>query len=100
MSPFAADPPITPGEAGAAWTFDPVVVASLVVVAWAYGYGVHRLWIGGRGRGVGSGRVMAFSCGLLALGTALLSPVGALGHTLFAAHMIQHLMLMLVAAPL
>ena len=100
MSPSALEPLVRPGEALAAWTVDPVVIVSLLLTGWAYGYGVHRLWAKGRGRGVSSGQVFAFWAGIAALGAALLSPVDALAHALFAAHMIQHLMLVLVAAPL
>ncbi|MDQ3784911.1 MAG: cytochrome c oxidase assembly protein [Actinomycetota bacterium] len=100
MNPLAVEPPIGPGQVLGAWTFDPVVVVALLLAAWAYGCGVHRLWAKGRGRGVSSPQVTAFFTGLVALVVALLSPVAALGHTLFAAHMVQHLILVLVAAPL
>ena len=100
MNPLAAAPLVGPAGVAAAWTFDPVVVVALLLAAWAYGYGVQRLWSRGRGRGVGYGHVAAFFSGLAALAVALVSPVAALGHTLFAAHMVQHLILMLVAAPL
>lgn len=100
MNPIAIGQPVGPGEVLTAWTFDPVVVVSLLLTAWAYGYGVHRLWAKGRGRGVSVAQASAFSAGLAALTVALSSPVGALGHTLFAAHMVQHLILVLVAAPL
>jgi cytochrome c oxidase assembly factor CtaG/cytochrome c2 len=43
---------------------------------------------------------VAFWSGWGTLGVALISPVHALGTVLFAAHMVQHEMLMLVAAPL
>jgi putative membrane protein len=43
---------------------------------------------------------MAFGGGWLVLCVALLSPLHALGHFLFSAHMLQHELLMLVAAPL
>src|SRR3954464_14477440 len=47
-----------------------------------------------------AGESLAFWSGWLALGVALVSPVHALGAVLFSAHMIQHEVLMLVAAPL
>ena len=49
---------------------------------------------------VGSSRVIAFGLGLLAVFLALVSPIDALGSVLFTGHMIQHLLLMVVAAPL
>jgi putative membrane protein len=71
------------------------------VTALLYLAGVRRIW---RQIGVGQGmrrwEVMAFAGGWLALVVALVSPLDALGSALFAAHMTQHEVLMLVAAPL
>ena len=47
-----------------------------------------------------SWRIAAFAGGLAALWIAVASPVSHLDHHLLTAHMIQHLLLMLVAAPL
>jgi putative membrane protein len=47
-----------------------------------------------------SGRIAAFAGGLAALWIAVASPVSHLDHHLLTAHMFQHLLLMLVAAPL
>jgi cytochrome c oxidase assembly factor CtaG len=54
----------------------------------------------GRGRGVTLRAVAVFAAGWTALCAALLSPLDALGQQLFSAHMLQHEVLMLVAAPL
>src|SRR5262249_59928246 len=55
----------------------------------------------GRGpRGRPPWRLAAAGAGWLALAAALLSPLASLGHVLFSAHMVQHLLLMAVAAPL
>jgi putative membrane protein len=63
--------------------------------------GVMRLWArAGRGHGVGTPRVAAFAAGWIALAVALVSPLDALGTGLFSAHMVQHEVLMIVAAPL
>jgi putative membrane protein len=54
-----------------------------------------------RGRAVPVGRQTAFVAGVLSLALALLSPLDDLSdHYLFTAHMLQHLLLILVAAPL
>ena len=45
-------------------------------------------------------RMLAFGAGLLAIVIALVSPVDALSEELFSVHMVQHLLLTLVAAPL
>jgi putative membrane protein len=47
-----------------------------------------------------SWRIAAFAGGLAALWVAVASPVSHLDHHLLTAHMVQHLLLMLVAAPL
>jgi cytochrome c oxidase assembly factor CtaG len=83
------------------WTFEPVTVALLLVSLWVYAAGVLRLWDrAGRGRGLPTWRVVSFGAGVLAIAVALLSPVDWLAEQLFSAHMIQHELLMLVAAPL
>jgi putative membrane protein len=75
------------------WTFEPAVVISLVTAAIVYGRG--RLRLGSRPR-----RTAAFAAGLAVVAVALLSPLDAQASTRFAAHMVQHLLLMVVAAPL
>ncbi|MGH2810635.1 MAG: cytochrome c oxidase assembly protein, partial [Actinomycetota bacterium] len=47
-----------------------------------------------------SRRTAALGAGVVVAGAALLSPLNALAHELFSAHMVQHLLLMLAAAPL
>jgi putative membrane protein len=49
---------------------------------------------------VGAWRAGAYYAGLAALFIALVSPVDAVGAALFSVHMTQHLLLMMVAAPL
>jgi cytochrome c oxidase assembly factor CtaG len=84
-----------------AWSFEPVVVAGLALTAWAYSRGVRELWRrAGGGRGIGHGRVGCFVAALLVLVGALVSPLDALAEQLFSAHMLQHVLLILVAAPL
>jgi cytochrome c oxidase assembly factor CtaG len=54
-----------------------------------------------RGRAGAGARAVSFAAGLLVLALALVSPVGALAEGyLFSAHMLQHLMLVLVVPPL
>jgi putative membrane protein len=83
------------------WTFQPTVLAGLVLAGWAYGRGVRSLWRGGGiGRGVRPWRACAFGAGLLAVAAALVSPLDAAADRLLSAHMAQHLLLVVVAAPL
>src|SRR5207248_1899842 len=66
-----------------------------------YGWGLTTLWQrAGPARGVRLGQVACFAAGLSILILALLSPLDTLGARLFAAHMAQHELLMLIAAPL
>src|SRR5205807_966244 len=57
--------------------------------------GMSRIWQSTR-----KWQPLAFAAGWLALFIALISPLDSLGEILFSAHMAQHEMLMIVAAPL
>lgn len=83
------------------WNAEPWLVALMAASALLYARGVWRLWAhAGWGRGIAPRTVAAFACGWLVLLVALLSPLDALGSRLFSAHMVQHELLMVVAAPL
>lgn len=83
------------------WSVDPWVLALLLVSGVLYARGVWRLWsAAGWGRGIGRTQVFAFAAGWLTLVLALVSPLDTLGGRLFSAHMVQHELLMVVAAPL
>lgn len=80
---------------------DPFVVAPLAAAAGVYAAGARLAWRrAGAGRGVSFGNAAAFAAGMLVLVGALVWPVDPLGEELFSAHMLQHLLLMNVAAPL
>jgi cytochrome c oxidase assembly factor CtaG len=73
----------------------------LLLLGGLYALGLRSLWRrGGIGNGISRGRAALFGLGLLVLLIALVSPLDPLSEELFAAHMVQHLLLMLVAAPL
>ena len=83
------------------WSSNPRVIFGLGLMALVYGAGLYRLWArAGKGAGVGTGRAASFGAGWLTLVIALLSPLDAIAGELFAIHMIQHLLIILVAAPL
>ncbi|HEU4565689.1 MAG TPA: cytochrome c oxidase assembly protein, partial [Gemmatimonadaceae bacterium] len=66
-----------------------------------YAVGTRRLWrAAGAGHGVKRWQAAAFWAGWLTLVIALVSPLHPLGEALFSAHMVQHELLMVVAAPL
>jgi putative membrane protein len=92
---------VTPDNLWRAWTWDPTVVLGITAASWAYLRGLGRLWgRAGIGHGVRRWQAAAFAGGILALIVALLSPLDSLDDALFSAHMVQHLLLILVAAPL
>lgn len=84
-----------------AWTFDPYVMIPLLGSVLLYAIGVLRLWRrAGAGRGIGAWRTVCYGLGWVALAGALLSPLHWLGERLFTAHMIEHEIVMVIAAPL
>ncbi|HXV01150.1 MAG TPA: cytochrome c oxidase assembly protein [Caulobacteraceae bacterium] len=83
------------------WEFDPWIVVPLIISAVLYVRGVFLLWRrAGIGRGVGRWQAVAFVGGWLILASALVSPLHELGEHLFVAHMVEHELLMVAAAPL
>ena len=84
-----------------AWHIDPLVLTNLAFLFALYGWGLFRAWRrAGVGRGVPQWRAIVFATGLLAVLVALISPLDTLGDDLSWVHMTQHMMLMVVAAPL
>ena len=84
------------------WAWEPYVWVGLVLAAWLYARGLRRMWreAGGAGRGVKKWEAWCYAGGWVALFVALISPLHPLGRVLFSAHMTQHEVLMLIAAPL
>jgi putative membrane protein len=92
---------ITPAQVWSAWSWNPGIMLPLGLLATLYWLGARALWrTAGRGRGVRPFQAVAFATGWLVLALALVSPLQRLGETLFAAHMVQHELLMAAAAPL
>jgi putative membrane protein len=81
--------------------WDVVIAAGLVVSSTLYVTGFFRLRRqAGAGHGLRAHNLVGFALGIAALVVALLSPLDTLSDVLFSAHMGQHEILMLVAAPL
>jgi cytochrome c oxidase assembly factor CtaG len=81
------------------WAFDPGVVVPLVLSALLYVVGAVRLRRVNT-HAIGAIEISCFAAGWLTLVIALVSPLHPWGAVLFSAHMTQHELLMLVAAPL
>ena len=78
-----------------------LIVLGLLVPGLLYMRGAMEIWRrAGVGRGVRRHQAAAFLAGMVALGVALLSPLDGMSTELFSAHMVQHIVLILVAAPL
>ena len=83
------------------WQAEPWVLVLLIAAAIGYAAGLHRLWgNAGRGAGITRAQAGAFWAGWLVLAIALCSPLDGLAEALFSAHMVQHELLMVGAAPL
>jgi len=92
---------VAPHDIWRIWTVEPLVGVALIGSATLYVRGTATLWRrAGAGRAVRPWQAWCFAGGWLALVVALVSPLDALGGALFSAHMVQHEMLMAVAAPL
>ncbi len=93
--------PPAPHDLWGAWNWDAGPLLGLGLVGFVYLRGLRAVWqSAGAGRGVSARQALAFAAGWAALALALLSPLDALSGALFSAHMLQHILLMLVAAPL
>src|SRR6185369_4300365 len=79
-----------------AWSFEPLVITSLIITGLLFIIGLYRL----KRRSIRTWEALCFAGGWLALFIALVSPVHAWGRVLVSPHMSQHEILMLVAAPL
>lgn len=95
-----ADGIVAPGELWTAWSAHPLPTLLLAALAILHERGLRRLRRRSREGRPGARRAWCFRTALAALAAALLSPLEALAAGLFAAHMVQHLLLILVAAPL
>lgn len=83
------------------WVFDPWMVTPLLISGLLYGFGTLRLWWrAGIGRGIRLWQALSYGVGWLALAGALVSPLHWWSERLFAAHMVEHEIVMAVAAPL
>lgn len=77
------------------------VLPALAALGVAYGVGVSRAWrAAGRGRLVRVSQARSFAAAEVVLAIALLPPLATSAHDSLTAHMVQHVLLLVVAAPL
>jgi len=99
----ALDGLTTPGSsqfANLPWNWEVWILVCLGLAVFGYACGLRRLHAHARSRIFGVLRIASFAAGIVTLFVALISPLDALDDQLFSAHMVQHLLLMMVAAPL
>src|SRR4051812_48883565 len=75
-------------------------LALLAAASLLYAAGVRRLWARAGRRGISLAHVGAFAAGMLMLALAVVSPLHELAERFLWVHMIQHELLMVIAAPL
>jgi cytochrome c oxidase assembly factor CtaG len=90
-------PPLTGHTAFSQWEFAPVVTAGVAVLAALYLVGVLRVRRDHPARPWPWLRTLAFLAGLATIVLATQSSIGAYDDVLFSVHMIQHLMLIMIA---
>jgi len=82
------------------WTFEPLPTLAIVVAAGWWSWAVHRVNAAHPTKPVPRQRTAYFLAGLGALALAMISGIGRYDTILFSVHMTQHVLLILVAAPL
>jgi cytochrome c oxidase assembly factor CtaG len=93
-------PPFGWYEAAVRWMFAPVVTGLAATALFLYLWGVWRVRARHPGRPWPWPRTALFACGLAVVVVATESGIGAYEDVLFWDHMIQHLLLIMVAPPL
>jgi cytochrome c oxidase assembly factor CtaG len=93
-------PPFNWTEAATNWQFAPIVTAFTALLAAGYLWGVVRVKRRHPRRPWPLRRTIPFFLGLLVIDLATQSGIGTYDDTLFWDHMVQHLMLLMVAPPL
>lgn len=94
-----AGAPPAPHDLWERWQMAWSLLLALLLTVGLYQRGVRTVWQrAGVGRGVSRRQVGYFSAGMVVLAIALLSPIDTISSALFFVHMIQHVLLIDVAA--
>lgn len=81
------------------WELDPLFIIGVLAGTWLYAAGVMRVNRMHPDSRVPRRQMVCFGLGIAALVIALISPMGVYDDDLFSVHMLQHLIIMDVAAP-
>jgi cytochrome c oxidase assembly factor CtaG/cytochrome c2 len=82
------------------WTWEPWLLACIALTTVPYLIGLARMGREQRGKILGRWRAPSFLTGIVVLLLALESPLDEAADDLFSAHMLQHMLLLLVIPPL
>src|SRR3982751_2392570 len=91
---------LEPHDLWRAWSAAPGVLGGCLLSVVLYVRGVRAIRRRAGTRLVAPWRTRSFALAIIVLLVALVSPLDALAGSLFSAHMVQHLLLVMVAAPL
>jgi cytochrome c oxidase assembly factor CtaG len=93
--------PVGPDNVWQVWRVEADTAITLAALLAVYAIGVLRLWKrAGVNRGIRIWQLIMFMGGWLALSIAQASPLETITGALLTAHMLQHMLLVLIAAPL
>ncbi|HEY8168363.1 MAG TPA: cytochrome c oxidase assembly protein [Candidatus Limnocylindrales bacterium] len=95
-----APPALGLGVAASSWGLEPLALIGLAAAATLYGVGVRRVDRAHPTTPVPRRRLVAWFGGLAIIAVALFSFLDVYATTLFSVHMVQHLLLAMVGAPL
>jgi putative copper resistance protein D len=84
----------------ASWEFDPLFMASVALANWAYIAAVRRANRAHPHSPVPRRQMVCFLLGMGTLVLAIMSPIAAYDTDLFSVHMVQHVLIIMIAAPL
>lgn len=77
------------------------MLLTLALASFAYWRGLQTVWArAGTGIGIARAQSFAFAAAIVSLLAALASPVDLVSSALFSVHMVQHLIIVLIAGPL
>lgn len=82
------------------WTFEPVPTLGIAIALGCWWWAVRHVNAAHPDNRVPRRRSVAFGLGMTAIALALLSGIDTYDTTLFSVHMVQHVLLTMVAAPL
>lgn len=94
--PYCGLPP-DPGALWSRWNLDPVLIAIIIAIAICYAVATPSAMRRGQ---ISPGNTACFFAGWFVLASALVSPLCALSVSLFSARVSQHMIVVLIAAPL